>query len=83
MHRNEEAIAGGMGPERAKLECCTQLKTNALKDAINKHGFRALYLGIRRDEHGIRAKERVFSPRDEDFEWDYKNQPPEGLLRPG
>jgi sulfate adenylyltransferase subunit 2 len=77
VHRNEKAIAGGMGPNKAKLECCTQLKTNALKDAINKHGFRALYLGIRRDEHGIRAKERVFSPRDEDFEWDYKNQPPE------
>jgi len=32
---------------------------------------------FRRDENGIRAKERVFSPRDEDFEWDYKNQPPE------
>ena len=47
------------------------------KPAAFLRGFRALYLGIRRDEHGIRAKERVFSPRDEDFEWDYKNQPPE------
>ena len=34
-------------------------------------------MGIRRDEHGIRAKERVFSVRDEDFEWNYKEQSPE------
>lgn len=77
VHRNEEAIKSGMNPEKAKLECCTQLKTLALKQAIAKYKFRALFLGIRRDEHGIRAKERIFSPRDEDFEWDYKNQPPE------
>ncbi|MEO0292862.1 MAG: sulfate adenylyltransferase subunit CysD [candidate division WOR-3 bacterium] len=77
IHRNDEAILKKMGPEKGKLECCTALKTNALKDAISKYRFRALYLGIRRDEHGIRAKERVFSPRDEDFEWDYRNQPPE------
>ena len=35
----------------------------------------AIILAIRRDEHGIRAKERYFSPRDVDFKWDYKNQP--------
>lgn len=75
--KNQEAKDRGIGPENSKLDCCTELKTNALKKAIAKHGFRALYLGIRRDEHGIRAKERIFSPRDEDFEWDYKNQPPE------
>lgn len=75
--RNEDAVSGGMGPDKGKFKCCTELKTIALKQAIARHGFRALYLGIRRDEHGIRAKERVFSPRDEDFEWDYKNQPPE------
>lgn len=74
--RNEEAIAAGMGPEK-KLECCTALKTMGLKMAIAKHGFDALLLGIRRDEHGIRAKERYFSPRDEDFKWDYQDQPPE------
>lgn len=77
VHRNEEAIVSGMTPEKGRLECCTQLKTRALKDALNKYGFQALYLGIRRDEHGIRAKERVFSPRDKDFVWDYTNQPPE------
>lgn len=74
---NVEAVKNGVGPHKAKLECCTELKTNALKKALAKHKFKALYLAIRRDEHGIRAKERIFSPRDEDFEWDYKNQPPE------
>jgi sulfate adenylyltransferase subunit 2 len=75
--KNEEAVGQGMGPDKSKFSCCNELKTVALKQAIAREGFRALYLGIRRDEHGIRAKERVFSPRDEDFEWDYKNQPPE------
>ena len=75
--KNEEALSKKMGPDKGKFQCCNELKTVALKNAIAQHGFKALYLGIRRDEHGIRAKERVFSPRDEDFEWDYKNQPPE------
>jgi len=76
--RNEEAIAAGIGPETgSKLACCTALKTEALKRAIAEHGFQALLLGIRRDEHGIRAKERYFSPRDAQFQWDYRNQPPE------
>jgi len=75
--KNEAAIAHGVSPDTGKLECCNELKTNALKLAIDQHKFKALYLGIRRDEHGIRAKERIFSPRDEDFEWDYKNQAPE------
>jgi len=74
--QNEEAIAAGMSNE-SKLACCTALKTEALKMTIAKHKFRALYLGIRRDEHAVRAKERVFSPRNIDFKWDYKNQPPE------
>lgn len=75
--KNEEAIDKGVGPRKNKFSCCTELKTNALKKVIAKYDFRALYLAIRRDEHGIRAKERIFSPRDEDFEWDYRNQPPE------
>ncbi len=80
--RNDAALADGMGPEAAedsesKLACCSQLKTQALKDCIAEHGFEALLLGIRRDEHGIRAKERYFSPRDRGFQWDYENQPPE------
>lgn len=76
--KNKEAIERGVGPtEGGKLECCNELKTNALKQTIKQHDFKALLLGIRRDEHGIRAKERVFSPRDEEFQWNYKDQPPE------
>jgi sulfate adenylyltransferase subunit 2 len=75
--KNQEAIDRDMGPKKGKFECCTELKTNALKKAIVQYAFKALYLGIRRDEHGIRAKERVFSPRDDDFEWNYREQPPE------
>jgi len=76
--RNEEKLAEGMGPGKGmKLECCTELKTNALKQVIKKYGFKAIFLGIRRDEHGIRAKERYFSPRDEQFQWNYENQPAE------
>lgn len=77
VYKNQKAIDRGVSPKKGKFECCTELKTNALKDAISQHRFKALYLGIRRDEHGIRAKERVFSPRDDDFEWNYREQPPE------
>ena len=75
--KNNEALKEGICPDKGKLECCNQLKTIALKQVIGEHDFKALLLGIRRDEHGIRAKERYFSPRDENFRWDYKNQPPE------
>ena len=76
--RNEEALAAGMGPDKSdKLACCNALKTEALKMIIAREGFEAVLLGIRRDEHGIRAKERYFSPRDGEFKWNYKDQPPE------
>lgn len=74
--KNEEADEEGITPED-KLDCCGKRKTKALKDIIAKHGFDALLVGIRRDEHGVRAKERTFSPRDRDFQWNYKDQPPE------
>ena len=74
--KNEEADRLGTGPEK-KVRCCGMRKTVALKNTLAKHNFDALLLGIRRDEHGIRAKERVFSPRNVDFHWDYKNQSPE------
>ena len=73
--RNEEALATGMCPESGTLACCSALKTDALRQAVQRFGFRALLLGIRRDEHGIRAKERYFSPRDNQFRWDYRAQP--------
>jgi sulfate adenylyltransferase subunit 2 len=76
--RNDGQVEAGMGPGKGtKLDCCNELKTNALKQTIAKHGFKALLLGIRRDEHGIRAKERIFSPRDEQFKWNYEDQPAE------
>lgn len=74
---NLAAIASGMSPEKGRLQCCTELKTNTLKQCIAQYGFKALFLAIRRDEHAIRAKERIFSPRGSDFYWNYQNQPAE------
>jgi len=73
--KNEEAIEEGVSPKEGKFECCTHLKTEALMKCLAQNGFDALILAIRRDEHGIRAKERYFSPRDSDFRWNYKDQP--------
>ena len=75
--KNEDAIKQGFGPKDGKFECCTRLKTHALMKCLDENRFDALILAIRRDEHGIRAKERVFSPRDDKFGWDYRNQPVE------
>lgn len=75
---NRAARAAGVGPHQgSKLACCTALKTEALRQVIREHDLQAVLLGIRRDEHGIRAKERFFSPRDEGFKWNYQDQPPE------
>jgi sulfate adenylyltransferase subunit 2 len=76
--RNERKQKEGLGPDIGmKIDCCTELKTNALKQVMSAYGFQAILLGIRRDEHGIRAKERYFSFRDRKFHWDYENQPAE------
>jgi sulfate adenylyltransferase subunit 2 len=75
--RNDKRLAKGLSPEKSKFDCCAALKTEALKDFIEKEHFKALLVGIRRDEHSIRAKERYFSQRDCDFKWSYKNQAPE------
>ena len=52
-------------------------KTEGLKKLIAKHHFTGVIAGIRRDEEGTRAKERVFSPRGETGGWNYRDQPPE------
>ena len=52
-------------------------KTEGLRDVIKKNKFKGIIAGIRRDEQGTRAKERVFSPRDESGSWNIKKQPPE------
>lgn len=75
--RNERAIKKGMSPEKGRLKCCTALKTEALKNLLKEKKYDALILAIRRDEHGIRAKERYYSPRDEEFRWNYADQPAE------
>ena len=75
IERNEEALERGVNYENNDaFTCCHELKTVALQKAIKKHNFDALFVGIRRDEHNIRAKERHFSSRDQNFSWDYKNQ---------
>lgn len=74
---NKKAKRKEMNPKVGKFKCCTALKTEALRQLLEREKFDALILAIRRDEHGIRAKERYFSPRDKGFKWDYKNQPPE------
>jgi len=53
------------------------MKTQALKQALNKYGFTAAFGGGRRDEEKSRAKERIFSFRNENHAWDPKNQRPE------
>jgi sulfate adenylyltransferase subunit 2 len=61
-------------PESARVAA---RKTGGLKSVIKKHKFNAIIAGIRRDEEGTRAKERYFSPRDAEGQWDVKDQPPE------
>lgn len=75
--KNEKALKEGISPEKGRFECCNALKTQAFKQAIKKQKLNAVLLGIRRDEHGIRGKERVFSPRNKNFQWNYLNQDPE------
>ena len=75
--QNKKALDAGMNHEMGRLVCCEALKTQGLAQAMEEHQFTGLMLGIRRDEEGTRAKERYFSPRDKNFEWNFKDQPPE------
>jgi len=78
VRRNEDAIAKGMNPkEFGVARCCGALKTGALLKALEEGGYDAAFGGARRDEERSRAKERVFSMRDEFGQWDPKNQRPE------
>lgn len=75
IEKNQAAIDSGVNyNNKDAFTCCHELKTVALQNAIAERGFDALYVGIRSDEHSVRAKERHFSPRDSQFQWDYKNQ---------
>ncbi len=75
--QNKEALKAGMGPEKGRVTCCTALKTRGLKQTIADNGFTGVIAGIRGDEEGTRSKERVFSPRGEEGQWDVRDQPPE------
>ncbi|MGE4280786.1 MAG: sulfate adenylyltransferase subunit CysD [Magnetospirillum sp.] len=75
--QNRQALAAGMSPDQGRVNCCSALKTEGLKDLVAQGGYTGIFAGIRRDEEGTRAKERVFSPRNESAEWDFKDQPPE------
>ncbi|HAE47741.1 MAG: sulfate adenylyltransferase [Tistrella sp.] len=75
--QNRAALDAGMNHTRGRVVCCSALKTEGLKSLLDTHGFTGVIAGIRRDEEGTRAKERVFSPRGQDNAWNVKDQPPE------
>lgn len=78
VHTNQEGVDAGVGPFTHGSEKHTDImKTQALRQALNKYKFDAAFGGARRDEEKSRAKERVFSFRDKNHGWDPKNQRPE------
>ena len=78
VHINEEGVEQGVGPfTHGSAKHTDIMKTAALKQALNKYKFDAAFGGARRDEEKSRAKERVYSFRDENHRWDPKNQRPE------
>jgi sulfate adenylyltransferase subunit 2 len=78
VHINEEGRARGINPIASGSALHTAvMKTEALKQALDRHGFDAAFGGARRDEEKSRAKERIFSLRSADHGWNPKNQRPE------
>jgi len=81
---NEEALKKRMSPDKnGHFNCCTALKTEALKNLLKKHKFDALIMSIRRDEHYIRNMERYFSPRDKDGIWRFVRTKSEEEMKEG
>ena len=78
VHTNPDGIAQGIGPFTHGSAVHTDImKTQGLKQALNKYKFDAVFGGARRDEEKSRAKERIYSFRDKNHRWDPKNQRPE------
>ena len=78
VHINDEGVKNNIGPTTHGSKLHTDvMKTQALKQALNKYKFDAAFGGARRDEEKSRAKERIFSFRDQQHHWDPKNQRPE------
>ncbi len=76
-HVNEEGLKLGLDPLTASGKHTTVMKTEGLKQALDKYKFDAAFGGARRDEEKSRAKERIYSFRDRNHRWDPKNQRPE------
>jgi sulfate adenylyltransferase subunit 2 len=78
VHINQEGVDMGISPfVHGSAKHTDIMKTQSLKQALNKYGFDAAFGGARRDEEKSRAKERVYSFRDKNHRWDPKNQRPE------
>lgn len=78
VHVNPQGLEQGIGPFTHGSAAHTDvMKTQALKQALDQHGFDAAFGGARRDEEKSRAKERIFSFRSKSHRWDPKNQRPE------
>ena len=77
VYTNEEGVRQGINPFDHGSAYTDIMKTEALKQALNKYGFTAAFGGGRRDEEKSRAKERIFSFRNSAQAWDPKNQRPE------
>jgi sulfate adenylyltransferase subunit 2 len=78
VHINEDGLARGINPfDSGSVVHTDVMKTEALKQALDKYGFDAAFGGARRDEEKSRAKERIFSFRTAQHRWDPKNQRPE------
>jgi sulfate adenylyltransferase subunit 2 len=78
VHSNDEGRARGINPITSGSALHTAvMKTEALKQALDRHGFDAAFGGARRDEEKSRAKERIFSLRSAEHGWNPKNQRPE------
>ncbi|PRP71044.1 sulfate adenylyltransferase small subunit [Chromobacterium amazonense] len=78
VHVNQDGVEAGINPFTAGSAKHTDvMKTEGLKQALNRHKFDAAFGGARRDEEKSRAKERVYSFRDKNHRWDPKNQRPE------
>jgi len=78
VHINQEGVDQGVGPfTHGSAKHTDMMKTQGLKQALDKYEFDAAFGGARRDEEKSRAKERVYSFRDENHRWDPKNQRPE------
>jgi len=78
VHVNQDGVDQGIGPfTHGSKKHTDVMKTDGLKQALDKYQFDAAFGGARRDEEKSRAKERVYSFRDKNHRWDPKNQRPE------